>query len=52
MDSTKLTSAGKAKSKKVKYYTNTWRTFQMSDHYPLWVELKIDFSKDYLKKLV
>ena len=52
MDSTKLTSAGKDKSKKVKYYTNTWRTFQMSDHYPLWVELKIDFSKDYLTKLM
>ena len=52
MDSTKLTSAGKAKSKKVKYYTNTWRTFQMSDHYPLWVELKIDFSNDYLKRLL
>jgi len=28
-----------------------WRTYQMSDHYPLWVELKIDFSEDYLKAL-
>lgn len=28
-----------------------WRTFQLSDHLPLWVELEIDFSEDYLKKL-
>lgn len=26
-----------------------WRTFQMSDHMPLWVEMKIDFSDQYLK---
>ena len=25
------------------------RTWQMSDHLPLWVELKIDFSDEYLK---
>jgi exonuclease III len=34
-----------------KYYLSTWRTFQMSDHLPLWVELKIDFSNQYLEKL-
>ena len=32
-----------------KYYKDTWRTFQMSDHDLLWVELKIDFSTEYLK---
>ena len=32
------------------YFTGTWRTHQMSDHLPLWVELKIDFSDQYLKK--
>ncbi|MGB0714059.1 MAG: endonuclease/exonuclease/phosphatase family protein [Gammaproteobacteria bacterium] len=26
-----------------------WRTFQMSDHLPMWVELHIDFSKEYLE---
>ncbi len=36
--------------KRKKYY-RTWRTFQMSDHYPLWVELNIDFTKDYLEGL-
>lgn len=34
----------------VKYY-NTWRTFQMSDHLPMWVELKVDFTEDYLESL-
>jgi endonuclease/exonuclease/phosphatase family metal-dependent hydrolase len=33
------------------YYEKTWRTFQMSDHLPLWVELKVDFSDDYLRKI-
>ncbi len=32
------------------YFAGRWRTFQMSDHLPLWVELKIDFSDQYLKK--
>jgi endonuclease/exonuclease/phosphatase family metal-dependent hydrolase len=27
-----------------------WRTFKMSDHLPLWVELGVDFGVDYLKK--
>jgi hypothetical protein len=27
-----------------------WRTFQMSDHLPMWVELKIDYSDDYLAR--
>ena len=26
-----------------------WRTYQMSDHLPLWAELYIDFGVDYLK---
>ena len=25
-----------------------WRTFQMSDHCPLWVELRIDFSDNFI----
>jgi endonuclease/exonuclease/phosphatase family metal-dependent hydrolase len=35
---------------KEEYFTGVWRTHQMSDHLPLWVELKIDFSDQYLKK--
>ena len=26
-----------------------WRTWQMSDHKPLWVEIETDFADDYLK---
>jgi len=36
---------------KAKYYADKWRTFQMSDHLPMWVELGIDFSEEYLEKL-
>jgi len=35
-----------------KYYLSKWRTFQLSDHLPLWVELKIDFSDQFLKGMV
>jgi endonuclease/exonuclease/phosphatase family metal-dependent hydrolase len=37
---------GEAKDKKAFY--KTWRTFQISDHLPLWLELKTDFSNAYL----
>lgn len=29
----------------------TWRTHQMSDHLPMWVELRIDFSREYLNEI-
>jgi exonuclease III len=45
-----LASAGKTETSLKKYYDN-WRTFQMSDHLPLWVEVGINFSDQYLKYL-
>jgi hypothetical protein len=33
---------GKAKNKEA--FFKKWRSFQMSGHSPLWVELRIDFS--------
>lgn len=36
---------------RAKYYMKEWRTWQMSDHLPLWVELKIDFTDRYLKRI-
>jgi endonuclease/exonuclease/phosphatase family metal-dependent hydrolase len=36
---------------KAAYFTKTWRTFQISDHLPLWTRLKIDFSDEYLKSI-
>jgi len=35
-----------------KYYSKEWRTWQMSDHLPLWVALKVNFSEQYLKGMV
>ncbi len=28
-----------------------WRTHQMSDHLPMWVELHVDFSEEYLAEV-
>ncbi len=33
------------------YYIKDWRTFQISDHLPLWVELDVDFSGEYLESV-
>ncbi len=35
-------------AKSLKTYKD-WRTYQMSDHLPMWVEMKIDFSRKYLE---
>jgi len=35
-----------------KYFSRKWRTWQMSDHLPLWVELKIDFTEKYLNRIL
>lgn len=34
------------------YYNREWITWQMSDHLLLWVELKVDFTNDYLRSLL
>ncbi|MGU3500896.1 endonuclease/exonuclease/phosphatase family protein [Mycobacterium sp. C31M] len=33
-------------------YYQFWRTFQMSDHSPLWVKIKTDFADAYLQSFV
>lgn len=43
---------GKTLEQLEKYYKSKWRTFQMSDHLPMWVELHIDFSEEYLSKII
>ncbi len=30
---------------------SSWRTYQMSDHLPMWVELHIDFAQEYLDEI-
>ena len=36
---------------RTRYYRD-WRTYQMSDHLPMWIELRTDFGKEYLSKKV
>lgn len=38
------------KGKGQAYYATTWRTFQMSDHRPRWIELQADFGQQVLGK--
>jgi len=45
-------AAGKTEDEIKTYFRKTWRTFEMSDHLPLWVELKTDFSDQYLRNIV
>jgi hypothetical protein len=40
-----------AAAKNKKTYYNMWRTFQMSDHLLMWVELRIDYGKEYLQTM-
>ena len=34
------------------YYRNHWRRRQMSDHLTMWLELKIDYGEEYLKRRI
>lgn len=45
-----VTSKGTERSKALKsqYYKTYWRTYQMSDHLPMWVELRTNFGREYL----
>lgn len=31
-------------------YYGEWRTYQMSDHLPMWIELQVDFGRQYLQR--
>jgi hypothetical protein len=39
----------KAKTPEGRY--GKWRTWQMSDHAPLWIEVRTDFADDYLREI-
>ena len=44
----KKNGAARTAAEKSRYYGD-WRTYEMSDHLPMWVELKIDFGEEYLE---
>ncbi len=47
-----VTSRGTVRTEPGKrlYFKTYWRTHQMSDHLPMWIELKIDYSDEYLRR--
>ena len=48
------TSEHKARDEKsqTRYYKSYWRTYQMSDHLPMWIELRTDYGKEYLSEKI
>jgi endonuclease/exonuclease/phosphatase family metal-dependent hydrolase len=44
------TKTGKPRKTDAAAY-KSWRTWQMSDHLPLWTEIKMDFTESYLESL-
>jgi len=42
----------KTEQKIKNYYMTSFRTYEMSDHLPLWIELKVDFSNQFLEKII
>jgi endonuclease/exonuclease/phosphatase family metal-dependent hydrolase len=46
-----MSKAGDKTGEDLTKYYDTWRSFQMSDHLPMWAELKVDFTEDYLDSL-
>ena len=46
-----MKTKNKSEAEIEKYYLKSWRTYQMSDHLPMWIELKVDFSDQYLKNI-
>ncbi len=35
----------------IKYYKGNWRTYQLSDHKPMWVRIKSNAAASYLAGL-
>lgn len=46
----KQDGTARTEQERTSYYTTYWRTYQMSDHLPMWIELKTDFGEEYLRE--
>ena len=44
--------AAEMRKQKTKESYQQWRTYQMSDHFVMWLELKTDFGTEYLNELL
>lgn len=47
---TKSDGTPRSEQSKRNYFTTYWRTHQMSDHLPMWIELRIDYTDEYLQR--
>ena len=47
-----VTSRGDERDDPSRYYKTYWRTHQISDHLPMWVELSINHAEPFLKRLL
>ncbi|MFU7529287.1 endonuclease/exonuclease/phosphatase family protein [Qipengyuania sp. ASV99] len=45
-------AAGKAPYSDFERSYGLWTTFEMSDHLPIWIELEVDYSDEYLERYV
>ena len=45
------TAGGDVPGDPLRYYRNTFRRRELSDHLPLWAELPIEFANDYLEQV-
>jgi endonuclease/exonuclease/phosphatase family metal-dependent hydrolase len=46
------TSDGEPRENPTQYYRTYWRTHQISDHLPMWVELRINYTEPFLERLL
>ncbi|GLQ34405.1 hypothetical protein GCM10007939_06880 [Amylibacter marinus] len=46
------TAKGGVRKNKSSYYRTHWRTHQMSDHLPMWVQIHTDFSEMFLHDVI
>ena len=51
-DAYNVTDDGEPRKNKTVYYKTYWRTFKMSDHLPMWVEISIDHTNAYLSYML
>jgi hypothetical protein len=46
------TGNGEPRENPTQYYRTYWRTHQISDHLPMWVELRINYTEPFLERLL
>lgn len=50
LEQLRIADGGTPYANRQTYFKKDWRTRQMSDHYPIWVEMKIDSTEGFLNE--